>query len=100
MVSSNMINNFPVTFRGIKNANKIFGPDITSMKGKSVRSLTEAVVINYMEIPNNILDMKINLEVSVDVMSVNKIPFPASISKRLGFTTVKVYSEPIGEGVS
>ena len=100
MASSNMINNFPVTFRGIKNSNKIVGPDIPSMKGKSVRSPTEAVVVNYVEIPKNILEMKINLEVSVDFISVNKIPFPESISKRLGFATVKVYSEPIGEGVS
>ena len=34
MVSSKMIMNCPVTFRDIKNANKIFGPDVPSMKGK------------------------------------------------------------------
>ena len=36
-VRSNTIVNCPVTFDDVKNAKLIFGPDITSLKGKSVR---------------------------------------------------------------
>jgi hypothetical protein len=37
IVRSNMINNCPVTPKRISAANKIFGPDIASMKGKTTR---------------------------------------------------------------
>ena len=89
MVSLNMINNLPVTFRNILNANNIFGPDVPSMKVKSVRRRPEAVVSNYVEISKEILDMNTNLEVSVDVMFINKLTFLVSTSKRLNFTTVE-----------
>ena len=84
-----MINNLPVTFPNIHNTNKIFGPDVPSMKVKSVRRRPEAVVSNYVEISKEILDMNTNLEVSVDVMFINKLTFLVSTSKRLNFTTVE-----------
>ena len=37
MVRSNMIGNCYVTFSDVKNAKLVFGPDITSINGKSVR---------------------------------------------------------------
>jgi hypothetical protein len=37
MVSSNMITNCPVTPTDISAANKIFGPNVASIKGKTVR---------------------------------------------------------------
>ena len=51
MVRSNMIVNYPVTFSDIKNSKLIFGPDITSLKGKSVRRKPDSVVTDYGEIP-------------------------------------------------
>ena len=44
MVRSNVIVNCPVTFSDVKNANLIFGPDITSLKGKSVSHKPASVV--------------------------------------------------------
>jgi hypothetical protein len=35
MVRSNMIKNCPVISKSVSEANKIFGPDIASMKGKN-----------------------------------------------------------------
>ena len=43
-VCSNMIVNCPVTFDNVKNAKLIFGPDITSLKGKSVSSKPDSIV--------------------------------------------------------
>ena len=51
MVHLNMIVNCPVTFDDVKNAKLIFGPDITSFKGKLVRRKTASVVTDYVEIP-------------------------------------------------
>ena len=51
MLRSNMIINCPVTFSNVKNAKLIFGPDITSLKGKSVRHKPASIVTDYVEIP-------------------------------------------------
>ena len=56
MVPSNMIVNCPVTFSDVKNAKLIFGPDITSLKGKSVRRNPYSVVKDYVEISREILE--------------------------------------------
>ena len=44
MVHLNMIVNFPVTFSVVKNTKLVFGPDITSLEGKSVRHKPSSVV--------------------------------------------------------
>ena len=51
MVRSNMIVNCPVIFSDVKNAKIVFGPDITSLKGKSVRRKPASVITDYFEIP-------------------------------------------------
>ena len=51
MVRSNMIVNFPVIFNDVKNGKLIFGLDVTSLKGKSVRSNPDSAVTDYVEIP-------------------------------------------------
>ena len=51
MVRSNMIVNFPGTFSDVKNSKLVFGPDITLLKGKSVRRNPVSVVTDYVEIP-------------------------------------------------
>ena len=83
MASSNMIVNFPVTPADIKNANKIFDPDVPCMKVKLVRRCPEAVVPDYVDILEDILSMNTVLEVSVDVIFVNKLAFLVSVSKRV-----------------
>ena len=58
MVRSNMIVNCPVTFSDVKNAKLIFGPDITSSKGKSVRRKPASIVTDYVGIPREILESR------------------------------------------
>ena len=92
MVRSNMIVNFPVTFEDVKNAKLIFGPDITSLKGKSVRRKPSSVVTDYIETPREILESRKELEVSTDIIFINKLPFLVSISRGLNFTTIEYFS--------
>ena len=44
MIHSKMIVKCPVTFDDVKNAKLIFGPDITSLKGKSARRKPASIV--------------------------------------------------------
>ena len=50
-----MIVNYPVTFDDVKNAKIIFGPDITLLKGKSMRRKPAGVVTDSVGIPREIL---------------------------------------------
>ena len=89
MLSYNIVNNSPFTPRYIKNANKIFGPNLPPTKEKSVSSRLESVVINYAEIPEEILSMNTGMEVSVDVMLVNTLALLESVRKWMKFKTIK-----------
>ena len=86
MVCSNMIVNCLVTFSDVKNAKLIFGPDITSLKGKSGRRKPASVVTDYVDIPREILESHKELEVSTDVMLINKLLFLVNFSRRLVLT--------------
>ena len=88
MVCSNMIASCPETFSDVKNAKLGFGPDITSLKGEKVRRKPASVVTDYVEITREILESRKELEVSTDIMFINKLPFLVSISQRLKFTTI------------
>jgi hypothetical protein len=57
MVSSNMITNCPVTPTDISAANKIVGPNVASIKGKTIRVTQEPVLTSYVKIPQEILDL-------------------------------------------
>ena len=70
MVHSNMIVNCPVNFDDVKNARLIFGPDVTSLKGKSVRRKRASIVTDYVEIHREILESCKELEVLTDIIFV------------------------------
>ena len=89
IVRSNMIVNCPATFDVVKNAKLIFGPDITSLKGKLVRRNPDSAVTDYVEIPREILELCKDLEASTDIMFVKKIPFLVGISRGLKFSTIE-----------
>ena len=89
IVSSKMIVNCSVMPQDIENADNIFGPDVPSMKGKSVRKRPKDIVSNYVGIPKETMSINTGLEVSVDVMFINKIALLVSVSKQLKFTRIE-----------
>ncbi|KAL3936840.1 MAG: hypothetical protein SGBAC_007929 [Bacillariaceae sp.] len=50
-VRLNVIKNMPVTSEDLGLAEKIFGPDISTLKGRSTRTTPDAVIEDFMEIP-------------------------------------------------
>ena len=73
MVHAVIIPNCPVNPNEIKNANTIFGPDVTSLKGKIVRRQTKPVVSNEINILKDILQLHKMVLVATDTMFVNGI---------------------------
>jgi hypothetical protein len=87
MVSSNMIRNCPVKPEDISAANKIFGPNVASLKGKTVRATQDPVLTEYVQIPREIVDLNKNVTITADIMFVGGIGFMITSSRGIKFTT-------------
>ena len=89
LANKNRILNCDVTGQDIMNAEDIFGPDVGSLKGKTVRTTSEMVRSGVLvPIPMTIMDHYQKVILCVDVMKVNKMPFLVTISRALKFGTV------------
>jgi hypothetical protein len=89
MVSSNMIKNCPVISTDVANANTIFGPDLATLKGKTVRITPPPVATDYVQISKEIISLNRNVTLAIDIVFVNGLPFLVSISQKIKFTTVE-----------
>ena len=89
MIKRNMIMNCPITIEYEMRAEKINGPSLQALKGKTIRTKPSPVVTDYVAVPHAIFEENKNFTLSVDVMFVNQIPFLTSISRHLKFTTAE-----------
>jgi hypothetical protein len=87
MVRSNLIQNCPVTPNDINTADKIFGPNIASLKGETIRNTQEPVLMEYVDIPKEILDLNKDAKLTGDVMFVDGLGFLTTASRKIKFTT-------------
>ena len=87
MVHSNVIANCNITENNVKNANKIFGPDLAGVRGRTVRTTPDPVRIEDVQIPRAILNRHRLVTLTVDCMFVNGIPFLVSASRGLNLLT-------------
>ena len=84
------VKNFPISVTGIKNAYTIFGPNIGSLRGKTVRK-TETVMLDYMAIPKQIKYKMKTIELTVDVMFVYNTLFVISLGKILNSPQSRIW---------
>ncbi len=89
MVRSNMIANCDITKNAVKNANLIFGPNLTGVMGRTVRTTLEPVCINYVLIPRAILDSHWLVTLTIGSIFVNGVPFLVSASRGLNLITAE-----------
>jgi hypothetical protein len=75
-----MIKNCPVTSIDVTNANKIFGPDLATLKGNTLRITPPPVMTYYVQIQKEIIYLNRNITLAIDIMFVNGLPFMVSIS--------------------
>jgi hypothetical protein len=89
MVRSGMISNCPVTPTAVQNANRIFGPDLAGVRGRTVRRPPDSVTTNYVQIPRALLEQHQRVTLAVDVMFVNGVPFLVSVARGLNLVTAE-----------
>jgi hypothetical protein len=79
----NTIKNNLVTTEDVYIAKKIFGPDISSLKGKTTRRKPVPVVDDYIEIPRELITAQHSITLCLDGMKVNGIAFLTTISNTI-----------------
>ena len=87
--NSHWFRNSPVTHPSLVEADKVFGPDLKFIKGKTVLLKNPEVKINISNIPISVISLYINATLSEDIIYVNIIDFLASISISIKFITLE-----------
>jgi hypothetical protein len=75
ILNNNQLPNSPVTYHDVMAAENIFGPDLGSLKGKTVRQTPDAVSINRIAIPEGLIEHHQNVIVAADIMYLKKMAF-------------------------
>jgi hypothetical protein len=90
IVEGNQLPNCPITRRDILNAEMLFGPDVGSLKGKTVRRPGEHVEVHTVPLPPDLLPIISEVTLCCDLMFINKMPFFVTISRGIKFGTVEM----------
>jgi len=90
-VQNNMIPSCPITKEDIIQAEDILGPNLVSLKRKTVRKTPERVVLNSLDnLPNELLTEHGNVTIAIDIMYINGIPFMMTTSQAIHFGTAEM----------
>ena len=88
MISTNMIANCPITIRDFDNAEKIYGPAMSALKGKSTQSKPKPVIHDEIVVPPEIYANNLELDLCIDVMFINGISFLVGIDKQVKYRSI------------
>jgi hypothetical protein len=89
MVRANMIKNCTVTNSDIINADKLFGIELATLKGKKLQRTPDPVMMEYVTIPKEIMELNKNVTLGIDIMFVNGLAFFVSPYRKVKFTMVE-----------
>ena len=87
LLRQNIIEDCPVTIDDVNIAEKIFGPDVGAMKGKTTRRKPTRVKQDWVEIPPELLQQR-NLTLCFDIMYVNGMPMLTAIDREIRFRSL------------
>ena len=91
-ITRNQIPNCTATKNDIVNAENTFGPEVASLKGKTVRRDPPRVRMGYAGLPPEVKERYQVVTICADIMHVNGIPFFVSISRVIKFGTAQELS--------
>ena len=98
IIRNNLLPNTTITVDDIKRAEKIYGPDLGSLKGKTTRRKSP-VVDSSQTVPPRIKEEHKDVTLTVDILHVNNIPFLATTSRKLHFGTMEAMANTTDDDV-
>ena len=57
LVHHNLLEDCPITYDDVKLTHRVFGPDLASIRGKTVRCKPTRVITDYVDIPRALVDV-------------------------------------------
>ena len=88
LLRSNIIQNCLVTVEDVTIADKIYGPDISSLKGKSMRRKPKPVKKDTIEIPKELIAKNHDIDLCIDTMFMNECGMLTAIDKTIKFRSL------------
>jgi hypothetical protein len=88
-LSTNAIANVPVRTTDVDLAEKIFGPDLGTLKGKTTRQKPLPQITDQIAIPEELYNARSEIELAIDIFFVNGMPHLATVSKALFYRTAQ-----------
>jgi hypothetical protein len=89
LVSSNMISNCPIAPTNITNPRAIFGPDLASVWGKTIRRTPPPVVADHVAVPHTVVERNKVVTMATDIFFVDGMPFLVTLSRNIKFVMVE-----------
>jgi hypothetical protein len=87
IIKMNAIKDCPITEADLMLAAKIFGPDVSSLKGKITRTKQVQVKQSVVSIPDELIKAQKQVDLCIDTFFVNQMPFLSTISRRIYYRT-------------
>jgi hypothetical protein len=87
IVETKQLPNCPIERDDIMTAEDIFGRDIRTLKGKTVRRGSQHIGLIRTDIPSTIMNRYKKVTIAGYIMKINKIPFMMTISRHIKFGT-------------
>ncbi len=84
-----MIENCPISTSDVSNARAIFGPDLASVRGRTVRRMPAPVVAEYVSVPQSLVETNRNITITADVFFVDGTPFIMTVARHMKFVTAE-----------
>jgi hypothetical protein len=98
LIKMNAIKNCPMTTEDVNNAKKIFGAEMSSLRGKSTRCKSTPVQEDVIEIPEELILQICEIDLCIDFMHVNKCGFMTTIDLTIQFRSALPIENRTHEG--
>ena len=84
MICGNLIANSPMTTENISEAHQLFGENLAGLRGKTVCKKSKQVVMDYVQIPRDLIQANKYEKLTADVMYINNLLVVITYGRGIG----------------